>query len=72
VSNGMNDDATAEQAVRAGREHRAEMVRWLALEVLMTDEVAGRDAVLVERLSVLQELVEEDLRAKTRVAREDE
>lgn len=70
MNSGMNDNATAEQAVRAGREHRAEMARWLALEVLMTDEVAGQDEVLVERLSVLQERVEEDLRAKTGTVRE--
>lgn len=56
---------TAEQAVRAGRQHRYDMARWLALEVLMTDEIANQDALLMERLSVLQEQVEEDLRAKT-------
>jgi hypothetical protein len=56
---------TAELAVQAGREHRAEMARWLALEVLLTDDVAGQDALLLERLSLLQEQVEQDLRAKT-------
>lgn len=56
---------TAELAVQAGRHHRAEMARWLALEVLMTDEIAAQDDLLQERLSVLQERVEEDLRAKT-------
>jgi len=61
---------TAEQAVQAGRAHRAEMARWLALEVLMTDELAGQDDLLLERLSVLQERVEEDLRAKTARTRE--
>ncbi len=58
-------DDIVEQAVRAGREHREDMARWLALEVLMTDEVAGQDYVLQERLSVLQETVEQRLRAKT-------
>jgi hypothetical protein len=61
---------TAEQAVQADRAHRAEMARWLALEVLMTDELAGQDDLLLERLSVLQERVEEDLRAKTARTRE--
>jgi hypothetical protein len=58
-------DDIVEQAVRAGREHREDMARWLALEVLMTDEAAGQDNVLQERLSVLQETVEQRLRAKT-------
>jgi hypothetical protein len=56
---------TADQAVQAGRQHRHDMARWLALEVLMTDEIANQDDLLLERLSLLQEQVEEDLRAKT-------
>jgi hypothetical protein len=56
---------TADQAVQAGRQHRHDMARWLALEVLMTDEIANQDDLLMERLSLLQEQVEEDLRAKT-------
>jgi hypothetical protein len=56
---------TAELAVQAGRDHRHEMARWLALEVLLTDEIAGQDDLLIERLSVLQERVENDLRTKT-------
>jgi hypothetical protein len=59
---------TADQAIQAGREHRHEMARWLALEVLLTDEIANQDDLLLERLSVLQERVEEDLRAKTAAA----
>jgi len=55
----------ADQAIQAGRQHRHDMARWLALEVLMTDEIANQDDLLMERLSVLQEQVEEDLRAKT-------
>jgi hypothetical protein len=31
----------------------------------MSDEIAGQDEVLQERLSVLQEAIEERLRAKT-------
>ncbi len=56
---------TADQAIQAGREYRAEMARWLALEVLLTDEIAAQDDLLMERLSLLQEQVEQDLRAKT-------
>jgi hypothetical protein len=62
---GDMDDTTVERAVRAGREYRDDMARWLALEVLLTDELAGQDAALQERLLVLQERVEERLRAKT-------
>lgn len=62
--------STVEQAIQAGREHRDEMTRWLALEVLLTDELAGQDGVLQDRLSVLQETIEERLRAKTSTPRE--
>lgn len=61
---------TAEQAVQAGRQHRDDIARWLALEVLLTDEIANQDTLLLERLSLLQERVEEDLRAKTTRTRE--
>jgi hypothetical protein len=57
--------STVEQAIQAGREHRDEMARWLALEILITDEVAGQDDVLQERLGMLQEAIEERLRART-------
>jgi len=60
----MDEAEIVEQVVRAGRECRDEMARWLALEVLLNDEVAGRDEALAERLLVLQERVEEGLRAK--------
>lgn len=62
--------STVEQAVQAGREHRDEMTRWLALEVLLTDELAAQDDVLQERLGVLQEATEERLRARTAASRE--
>jgi hypothetical protein len=63
--NRMREIEAVERAVQAGREHRDDMARWLALEVLMTDEVAVQDTVLAERLSVLQEVIEERLRTKT-------
>lgn len=61
----MDDITTVEQAVRAGREYRDEMARWLALEVLLADELAGQDDALQERLLLLQERAEEGLRART-------
>jgi hypothetical protein len=60
----MDEREIVEQVVRAGREFRDDMARWLALEVLMNDEVAGQDETLQERLLVLQERVEEGLRGK--------
>jgi hypothetical protein len=60
----MDEAEIVEHVVRAGREYRDDMARWLALEVLLNDEVAGRDEALQERLLVLQEWVEEGLRAK--------
>jgi hypothetical protein len=61
---GMDEAEIVEQVVRAGREYRDDMARWLALEVLLNDEVAGQDEALAERLLALQERVEEGLRAK--------
>jgi len=65
IKEGKEMEDIVEQAVRAGREHREDMARWLALEVLMSDEIAGQDEVLQDRLSVLQEKIEEGLRVKT-------
>jgi hypothetical protein len=45
------------------------MARWLAVEVLITDKVAGRDAVLQDRLLALQETIEDRLRAKATAPR---
>jgi hypothetical protein len=56
---GLAGDRSAGLRGQAGREYRDDMARRLALEVLMTDEVAGQD-------DVLQERVKEGLRAKTR------
>jgi len=62
----MDEIAMTERSIEAGREHREDMARWLALEVLMSDEIVEQDEVLWDRLSVLQETIEERLRAKTR------
>jgi hypothetical protein len=45
-------------------EERAYMARWLALEVLMTDETVCEDEELYDRLSVLQEKWQEETLAR--------
>jgi len=47
------------------RDHRDEMARWLALEVLQFDPLALEDDELLHRLSLCQERLEERLRAQT-------
>jgi hypothetical protein len=39
------------------------MARWLALELLMTDEIALQDDALQERLILLQDKIEAKMRA---------
>jgi hypothetical protein len=64
----MDNIATVDKVIQAGREHRQDMARWLALEVLMTDEPAQQDDALQDHLSLLQGKVEERLRAKAAVS----
>jgi len=52
-----------ELSLRHAREHRDDMARWLALEVLLNDPTALEDRLLVERMYVLQDKIEEKLRA---------
>ena len=59
----MTADATLEKSLQAGREHREDMARWLALELLMTDEMALQDDGLQEHLIMLQEKIEARMRA---------
>ena len=40
------------------REHRADAARWLAVEVLLSDEAALEDDDLVDRLCTLQDRLE--------------
>ncbi len=56
-------DPVLELALRNAREHRDDMARWLALEVLMNDPVACEDGELQEHLVLLQDKVEAKLRA---------
>lgn len=51
-----------EHSLRNAREHRDDMARWLALEVLLNDPVALDDAVLEDRLYLLQDKIEAKLR----------
>jgi hypothetical protein len=53
-----------ELALRHAREQRDEMVLWLALQVLMSDDVAVADDALQERLIVLQDRVENMMRVR--------
>jgi hypothetical protein len=56
----MND--LKEVSLRNAREHRDDMARWLALEVLMTDEMALEDTTLQEHLILLQDKIEAKVR----------
>jgi len=51
-----------EMALGNAREHRDDMVLWLALQVMMTDDVALADDALQERLIVLQDRIENMMR----------
>lgn len=64
------DDSTVdpwlEKSIELHTSHRQDMARWLALEVLMTDDMALADDILQERLILLQDRLEEKLRAAVR------
>lgn len=60
---GMTADTQLEMSLRAGRDHRGDMARWLALELLMTDPMALQDNVLQDRLILLQDKIEAKIRA---------
>lgn len=51
-----------ETALENTREHREDMVLWLALQVMMTDDVALADETLQDRLIVLQDRIENVMR----------
>lgn len=52
-----------ERSLRNAREHRDDMSRWLAVEVLLNDPTALGDSVLEEHLYTLQDKIEQQLRA---------
>lgn len=59
----MTAGTVMEKSLLADREHREDMARWLALEPLMTDEIALQDDALQEHLIILQEKIEAKMRA---------
>jgi hypothetical protein len=59
----MTADAHLEMSLRAGRDQRQDMARWLALEILATDDMALQDDVLQEHLILLQDKIEAKIRA---------
>jgi hypothetical protein len=59
----MTADEVLERSLQAGRDHREDMARWLALELLATDEMALEDGVLQEYLLLLQNKIEAKMRA---------
>jgi hypothetical protein len=54
------------------RDEREYMARWLALEVLMTDETVRQDEELYDRLSALQEKWQQETLAGHEVPRRHE
>ena len=51
-----------EMALGNARQHRDDMVLWLALQVMMTDDVALADDALQDRLIILQDRIENMMR----------
>jgi len=58
----VTDHGDLEMALGNAREHRDDMVLWLALQVMMTDDVALADEALQDRLIVLQDRIEDMMR----------
>jgi hypothetical protein len=64
MDGGKVTDPVLELALRHAREQRDEITLWLAAQVLMTDDVALADAALQDRLLVLQDRIENMMRAR--------
>jgi len=58
----VTDHGDLEMALGNARQYRDDMVLWLALQVMMTDDVALADDALQERLIVLQDRIENMMR----------
>ena len=58
----ITDHGDLEMALGNAREHRDDMVLWLALQVMMTDDVALADDALQDRLIILQDRIENVMR----------
>jgi hypothetical protein len=64
VDAGAVTDPLLELALRHAREQRDEITLWLAVQVLMSDDVALADDKLQDRLCVLQDRIENHMRAR--------
>lgn len=64
----MTADELTEICLRNLREHRDDMARWLAVEVLLGDSVALEDDILQGRLIAFQDRLEELTRLRYGVA----
>jgi hypothetical protein len=64
MDTGTVTDPVLELALRHAREQRDEITLWLAVQVLMTDDVALADDALQDRLCVLQDRIENMMRAR--------
>ena len=53
-----------EMALGNARDQREDMVLWLALQVMMTDDVALADDAFQDRLCVLQDRIENMMRVR--------
>jgi hypothetical protein len=61
---GKVTDPVLELCLRHARDQRDEITLWLAVQVLMTDDVALADDALQDRLCVLQDRIENVMRAR--------
>jgi hypothetical protein len=61
---GAVTDPVLELCLRHARKQRDEITLWLAVQVLMTDDVALADDSLQDRLCVLQDRIENVMRAR--------
>jgi hypothetical protein len=61
---GAVTDPVLELCLRHAREQRDEITLWLAVQVLMADDVAVADEALQGRLCVLRDRIENHVRAR--------
>jgi hypothetical protein len=61
---GAVTDPVLELSLAHAREQRGEMALWLAVQVLMSDDVALADDALQDRLCVLQDRIENMMRVR--------
>lgn len=64
----VNHAALVEFSLASFRDHRADAARWLAVEVLLSDEAALEDEELVNLLCSLQDRLEAQTRQRFGIA----